>query len=876
MANPEIVAILKLQSTQFVGELRKVRGDFRNLGNEARTLSRALLGIFATGAIARYAKSVIDLGDQLSKLSQRTDLSVEFLNGLVQVAELSGVTTEQLSVSIRTLNKNLLDASNGTGEAKEQLVRFGISAAESGRLLQQPEEALLKIVDVLADIPTASERGAVANKLMGRSGSELLTVFNQGSAALRAQIAELQRHRAVTTADAKASEDFNDALTSLDTAIQGLTLRGVGPLLPALTELVNLVSALIGRSDDLSDRIAGFQELGLNFGTFLRGLASEFIILDTVAKAFTADLAFLQELITNPSNFAAILEAFREASRELDEEFIQRQSKLFPEATGGSRKDFSPKPTPKRKPPPPGSREAPILLDETVVSARSRSAELDALIAQRQARIALIQTEERRAEIETDRVHILEEEIALLTEQLTIQKELEDAVKGKREADPSVAATAAIQKQADLNAIQNERIARAQELTTLEQTGLANDAISTATQRQRLTLVESETALARARFQLELDALDPLRDAALLRGQQIVTLREEITVLQEREEVLGESHTQELQFLQAQADALVTQGQAITQTALGEAIVANATADIEAKLEPFRRAVRDAQREVQQGEILPNQLPDTNRLRRIALIEKELALLDELQRVGAVSTEEFSREFILQDARLRAENDTTQLGFLEGWQQAFQQFAKDQKGVYGLGQTLARNFVANVQQGIGATVSNVFTQLEQGTLSWRTALQTIPDILQQITAQLISMAIVQGLTQAIGGGLGGLFNSTPKPATGGGQLFKLATGGSFMVGGPSGPDRTPVNFLATRGERVTVETAEQQRRRAAPLSITIINNAGAEVSATQRDGIDRALLDIVIEKKVTESIQRGTVGRTIANQFGLPRAGRRN
>lgn len=45
-----------------------------------------------------------------------------------------------------------------------------------------------------------------------------------------------------------------------------------------------------------------------------------------------------------------------------------------------------------------------------------------------------------------------------------------------------------------------------------------------------------------------------------------------------------------------------------------------------------------------------------------------------------------------------------------------------------------------------------------------------------------------------------------------GLTFGFATGGSFMVGGPGGTDKTPVGFMASRGERVTVETPDQQRR----------------------------------------------------------------
>ncbi|MBA3421649.1 MAG: tape measure protein [Thermoleophilaceae bacterium] len=41
----------------------------------------------------------------------------------------------------------------------------------------------------------------------------------------------------------------------------------------------------------------------------------------------------------------------------------------------------------------------------------------------------------------------------------------------------------------------------------------------------------------------------------------------------------------------------------------------------------------------------------------------------------------------------------------------------------------------------------------------------------------------------------------------------FATGGSFMVGGAGGTDTTPVSFMATRGERVSIDTPGQQMTR---------------------------------------------------------------
>lgn len=53
-----------------------------------------------------------------------------------------------------------------------------------------------------------------------------------------------------------------------------------------------------------------------------------------------------------------------------------------------------------------------------------------------------------------------------------------------------------------------------------------------------------------------------------------------------------------------------------------------------------------------------------------------------------------------------------------------------------------------------------------------------------------------------------------------------ATGGSFIVPGAGGTDTTPVKFMATPGERVTIQTPEQQRARSGSIVIQNINLPG--------------------------------------------------
>lgn len=110
--------------------------------------------------------------------------------------------------------------------------------------------------------------------------------------------------------------------------------------------------------------------------------------------------------------------------------------------------------------------------------------------------------------------------------------------------------------------------------------------------------------------------------------------------------------------------------------------------------------------------------------------------------------------------------------------------------------------------------------------SWRDLGQVVIEELQNILIAQTRLSMAGGKSGGgVGGLLGSLFSGVAGMFGGGlssgaldlasqGSLFSMgfATGGAFTVGGDGGTDTTPVSFMATRGERVTVETPEQQKR----------------------------------------------------------------
>lgn len=216
----------------------------RNLGDVERTagsLRSTLAGIgvgLSAGALVGFVRTAIDAADNLGKLSQRVGVTVESLSELQYAGKLADVSTEQLGDGLRKLSVNLQEAAGGSKEFQAAFAAVGISAAELGNL--KADAALGGIADAFARADDGAAKTALAVKLFGRAGADLIPLLNQGSAGLRDAADEARRFGLVITSDAaRAAETFNDNLTRLSSSAQSLGITLANAVLPAVTEFTN-------------------------------------------------------------------------------------------------------------------------------------------------------------------------------------------------------------------------------------------------------------------------------------------------------------------------------------------------------------------------------------------------------------------------------------------------------------------------------------------------------------------------------------------------------------------------------------------------------------------------------------------------------------
>ncbi len=138
--------------------------------------------------------------------------------------------------------------------------------------------------------------------------------------------------------------------------------------------------------------------------------------------------------------------------------------------------------------------------------------------------------------------------------------------------------------------------------------------------------------------------------------------------------------------------------------------------------------------------------------------------------------------------------------------------------------------------------------------------QLVNSILKDLTRLAVQRAIIAPLadlfdTASPGGGAAGgtgflsRLGSFEGVLAGGslGDLFGFADGGGFTVGGPSGRDRTPVQFMATRGEEVEITPAGGRRGRGVtnifnvrPQTLDNFNRSLSQLQNRAAAGVTRA------------------------------------
>jgi len=301
---------LGLDSAQFTTGMKTAQTGLQRFAEVAKAGALAIgtAMVAAGGAMAVAMKGVIDSADRMYEASQSLGVTVEDLSRLQYAAGLSGVSLEGLEKSIRKLSVGLYDASqSATGPAAEAFRALGISATDASGNVRPVIDVMGDLAAKFETMPDGVAKTALAIRVFGRSGADMIPMLNEGQAGLRAMYEEAEQLGVVLdTETAAAAERFNDNLTRLGKTQNGIVTKITAGMLPALSNLTDAL-ANTSRNTGILNGIGGAlgRMMQVQY-TVIAGVAGAFIFLArsvntatvAVGRLLRGDVAGATEALT--------------------------------------------------------------------------------------------------------------------------------------------------------------------------------------------------------------------------------------------------------------------------------------------------------------------------------------------------------------------------------------------------------------------------------------------------------------------------------------------------------------------------------------------------------------------------------------------------
>lgn len=262
---------------------RGLKGVKKETGSLKKSFS-GMKGLIATAFGGATIKAIADYVDLIQKTSIRLGVSTEALSEYKHVAELSGVSFEGLTNSMKKNAKSISDANQGLATQKRALADLNLS---SEVLISLPVDKQFEIVaDRIRGVKNQADKLRISQDLMGRSGSELITVFDAGGdsiANMRKEAKELSLTISQDQADAVA--ELNDDWTRFSSSLMAIGKDILAHLAPALSAIIELATDMVKVLRIGGETItSGFAYLSIKAQEFLG------VISDDTARLAIQDL----------------------------------------------------------------------------------------------------------------------------------------------------------------------------------------------------------------------------------------------------------------------------------------------------------------------------------------------------------------------------------------------------------------------------------------------------------------------------------------------------------------------------------------------------------------------------------------------------------
>lgn len=213
-----------------------VKSSVSGLNKSMIGLGAAVAGAMGVGALGSMAKSALDTGDKIHKLTIRLGASAEALSQYRHVATLSGISFETLTMGWQRMTRRISESAAGTGMARKSFQELGVDVAALARM--RPEQQFEVLADAIAKVEDPADRVRLAMKIFGSEGVSLLQTMEGGAAGLQQMRQEADALGMTMSQDMVNSiAATNDSISKVNVQVTSLVETIMGDLAPIIMDV---------------------------------------------------------------------------------------------------------------------------------------------------------------------------------------------------------------------------------------------------------------------------------------------------------------------------------------------------------------------------------------------------------------------------------------------------------------------------------------------------------------------------------------------------------------------------------------------------------------------------------------------------------------
>lgn len=293
----ELFATLGLDTSSYDEGLSQSEEKGRSFGSTLSTVvttgaqvGAAAIAATATavvGATAAFTAGITETaayGDEIDKNSQKLGLSIEKYQSFDYVLNIAGTSMDSMTAGMKTLTNQIDEARNGNEEAIARFEQLGLTMEDLSNM--SSEEIFENVIYGFQNLDDSVERTALSIDIFGRSGQELIPLFNMTEEETRNLIETANEYGMVMSEDAvKASAGFKDSLTTLEGTINGLKNNLLSEFLPSITTVMGGLASVFAGDD------SGLGAINEGVASFTQNLSSVLPRFISIGASIVSSLA---------------------------------------------------------------------------------------------------------------------------------------------------------------------------------------------------------------------------------------------------------------------------------------------------------------------------------------------------------------------------------------------------------------------------------------------------------------------------------------------------------------------------------------------------------------------------------------------------------